>query len=232
MKRRIPALLFALALCLALCACGNTDSNTPSTPAVTNTPVDDAPTTSTPDVAPSEEGDFVRGTVADGTYTNTFLDLNITLPEGWTAADDEMIASVIGVGMDNLQNVTEEQMAIAVSGTIYDAVLFSDTGSSIMVMAEDLAATAGTTLLTAEAYAKLLHSNLQEMTDLDYELQEPTDFNLADTDYVRMDASIPSSGISQLYLFRWISGYMLSVSITSDSIEHCEALLANFQPLA
>ena len=234
MKHRIPALLLALALCLTLCACGGTDSNEPADNNIpaTDTPVTDAPATDTPDVDGSETGDFTRGTVADGVYINEFLGLNITLPDGWTAADDETIASVVSVGMDHLQNITEEQKAVAVSGTIYDAVLFSDTGFSIMVMAEDLATTAGTTLLTAEAYAELLHSNLQAMTDLGYELQEPTDFNLAGTDYVRMDASVPSTGVSQLYLIRWVSGYMLSVSVTADSIENCEALLANFQPLA
>ena len=228
MKRTLALLLAAMLLLSALSACGGDAA-----------PATDAPAADVPETAAPEDGeetaDVVRGSVENGVYTSDFAQLSISMPTGWTAADDEMIASAVGVGMDNLQNISEEEKAIAVSGTIYDAILLSpDQSENIMVMLEDLKTTAGTTLVTAETYAGILHDSLADMTGMDYVVEDPETVSLGGVDYVRMDSSVTvnSATISQTYLFRWVSDYMLTISITAQSAADCETLVANIQPLA
>ena len=69
---------------------------------------------------------------------------------------------------------------------------------------------------------------------MDYVVEDPATVTLAGDDYVRMDSSVTTSGVTvyQTYLFRWVSGYMLTISITAQSAEDCEALTACVQPLA
>ena len=238
MKRTLALLLAAMLLLSALSACGGDAAPATDAPAA-DTPATDAPAADVPETAAPEDGeetaDVVRGSVENGVYTSDFAQLSISMPTGWTAADDEMIASAVGVGMDNLQNISEEEKAIAVSGTIYDAILLSpDQSENIMVMLEDLKTTAGTTLVTAETYAGILHDGLADMTGMDYVVEDPEAVTLAGEDYMRMNASVSANGatVYQTYLFRWVSDYMLTITITAQSAEDCEALTACVQPLA
>ena len=239
MKRTLALLLAAMLLLSALSACGGEEtpaSDAPASPAPSAAvPETETPATDAPEESGEETADIVRGSVENGVYTSEFTGLSIALPENWSAANDEMIASAVGVGMDSLQNISEEEKAIAVSGTVYDAMLLSpDQTENIMVMLEDLNTTAGTTLITAETYAGILHDSLADMTGMDYVVGDPETVTLSGVDYVRMDSSVTvnSTTISQTYLFRWVSGYMLTISITAQSAADCETLVANIQPLA
>ena len=239
MKRTMALLLSAMLLLAALGGCGGEEAPASEAPASlapsTAVPETETPATDTPEESGEETADIVRGSVENGVYTSEFTGLSIALPENWSAANDEMIASAVGVGMDSLQNISEEEKAIAVSGTVYDAMLLSpDQTENIMVMLEDLNTTAGTTLITAETYAGILHDSLADMTGMDYVVEDPETVSLGGVDYVRMDSSVTvnSATISQTYLFRWVSDYMLTISITAQSAADCETLVANIQPLA
>ena len=239
MKRTLALLLAAMLLLSALSACGGEETPASDAPASlapsAAVPETETPATDAPEESGEETADIVRGSVENGVYTSEFTGLSIALPENWSAANDEMIASAVGVSMDSLQNISEEEKAIAVSGTVYDAMLLSpDQTENIMVMLEDLNTTAGTTLITAETYAGILHDSLADMTGMDYVVGDPETVTLSGVDYVRMDSSVTvnSTTISQTYLFRWVSGYMLTISITAQSAADCETLVANIQPLA
>ena len=158
MKRLIP-LLLVLILALSLTACAVSvpgvpkGSKTPETKApetaapttaapttaapTTEAPTTEAPTTETPATEPpapettEAKNDLpIRGSADKRAYVNQYLNLNITLPTGWTFYTEEQIAQVNSVTAQALEN-TDVAELIAKSGQFIDMLCSDVSGNNI-----------------------------------------------------------------------------------------------------
>ena len=117
--KKFAAVILALALAAGFSACGEdkpatdaTSSATQSASEPASAPADDA-SAPTDASAPSDDaaGGYVKGEkVSDTEYQSDFLNLKVTLPEGWVFATDEEIDAMNQQGQ---QMMTEDQQKAA-----------------------------------------------------------------------------------------------------------------------
>lgn len=202
MKLKTLSLLLAFVLVLTMfAACGsNSDSDTPAT--------DDAAATAPAEEAAEPPVGFSRGTISeDGkTYTNDFLGVSFTLPEGWEFADQDYI--------DNIMNAGAEYTGADVSelSSIYDMMAVNSAdNTNITVMFENLTLTPGAGSMTAEEYAGTLSEQLTSFEEFAYEASELTTKKLAGEDYVVLNTAVPDYGTYQDYYIRRIGDYMAAI---------------------
>ena len=99
-------------------------------------------------------------------YTNDYLGMKITLPEGWTPASDEKLAEYMHIGEDLLKDEGKYISEVAKQTSIYYASATEDmTGNGIIVMSEKSAGAAG-----VEDYIKALKSQLTSVTQMSYKV--------------------------------------------------------------
>ncbi len=149
MKRAIAALL-AAALVFSMAACGdskNTEKNETSAPQESTVNQGAEPE----EEEQEEEGAYEAGVWADNVYTNASLGMTFALPEGWEYGTSEVIAQIQSTGQE-VTGMTDEELEA--TGVIYDIYIYNPTtGSSIMMMAEDLSDYGN---ITAEEYISSL----------------------------------------------------------------------------
>lgn len=117
-----------------------------------------------------EDKALVRGSVADGVYTNDFADFKFNPGEGWTFASDDEILAMMDLTASEMNEDDKAEYELGKLKTIYDAMAVSDTGANIIVMYENLALTIGGTSYDEAAYAEVLTSGLDESTGYTYTL--------------------------------------------------------------
>ena len=105
--KKLLSLVLALAICLSLSACGG-----------------------------SSRAKLSRSTYNEETrtFTSAYTGLTCVVPEGWTAGDDEYMASEYydGITAEELRALTEEQLLEY--ETVYDYVVVSPTGKSFVAV--------------------------------------------------------------------------------------------------
>ena len=175
LTKKILALMLALAMLLALTACGakesaedkledSMDALEDSLEALEDSLDDLEGSTGTPgDVstedAPAEaSGDFQRGAVSGSTYTSDYIGIGLDLPAGWTYFDDAQIAEISGLTQDAIDNETVN--ASLENGTVvFDMYAMDGTGHSINICIENLGVLYGT-VLDEDGYFDIAESNL------------------------------------------------------------------------
>ena len=118
------ALLLAMMMVFALAACGNTDNKG------------------------NDAKEFARGSWAENVYTNDSLGLTVTVPENWEIADDEELAKLMGLTVENLSGEGISEEFLKAQNTYDMKAQDSELGSNVIVMAENLAVSAGGTAYT------------------------------------------------------------------------------------
>ncbi len=160
--------------------------------------------------------ELTRGIIEDNVYTSEYSGLKFTAPEGWVYASDEDIAEVAGIGADMLSEagmpVTEEMMK---QKDIYDMMAQDPaTGSSVMVMYENLAMSLGGTKVKEERYVDQSATMMSQTDAVKYEFGDITKESLGSEEYTLLPASMPDYNGVQYYYVRKIDKYMLGIIIT------------------
>lgn len=163
----------------------------------------------------NKNASFTRGTWNGSHYQNEFMALGLDLPEGWDAASDEEIAETMGIAAEQVVGgkFSEEYLK---AQSIYDAMVEdaeNETGTNIIIMAENLTLSVGGTEYDEKAYADAAAEQLLAQ-GIGYEIGEGSTVLFAGKEYYAMDASLYGGKMHQCYLFCKEGKYMTSVIIS------------------
>lgn len=178
---------------------------------------------------PAEED--IKGEWKDDVYTNRYLNLKFTLPEGWTASSDEEMLELMNLGselMENKAGLTSELLKVKV---VYNMMAAdSTTGSNIIVSMENLALTIGGTGIDEEAYAEAVASQLQAVDNFDYTIGERSQVEIAGGTFLKAPVTMNADGVTleQAYYLRRIGEYMAILMVTDTDNTGVDTLVSYF----
>ena len=160
--------------------------------------------------------ELVRGNWSGDVFTTEFAGLRFNMPSGWIAGTDEEIAELTGVAAGELSErgmkVSEKMLELT---TIYDmAATNMQTGSSVMLMYENLSMHIGGNRLTETQYLEGVMELLEE-TGLGYTFTSGVEeSSLAGETYMMLQGEISDFGISQSYHVKKIENFMVAIIVT------------------
>lgn len=166
-----------------------------------------------------------RGTWEGNTFTNSFADLTFEMPDGWVAATDEEIASLMGVGVEVLKDSGKNyNKTLLEMQNIYDMMAQDPTtGSNLMLMFENLSFAIGGTKVTEAEYADIVLSQLKE-TGMYTTFGEVKTETIGKHTYTVFSAANPDFQLSQDYLVRKEGSYMIGMVITAVGDADAESI--------
>lgn len=175
----------------------------------------------------ADDSRSVRGTVADGFYTNETFGIRFPITDNMSIMSERDMAHIQGAGSDYMENegvASAEQMEKANSGTLYDLAIYMEDGvSTISVCYENMDITnPGLLNPDEERYGKMLKYTLSQIESLKYEFREDSKITLGGKEYYRMDFNVNAMGVNvnQIYIFRREENYMISFIISyKDEME-------------
>lgn len=220
------ALILAMILCLLLAGCaaggnGNDTANQPDSTALSseqesNAAIEPAQEENTQEIA-SKSGELTRGVWDGNTYTSEYAGITFTMPENWISATDEQIASMMSVSVDIMSDagleVSEEMLQLQ---AIYDMMATDTlTGTSVLVMYENLAVVVGGSSYTEKQYLEEVSKQL-DTASMGNANEEITEETLCGNTYTVMKVELEVQDISatQYYYMRKIDKYMQGIIIS------------------
>lgn len=173
---------------------------------------------------------YVRGVWTDNIYSNEFVGLDFTMPEGWTLATDEELLSMLDTS--NEQFFDEEakenyDKAIEQASIFYDFMIVNlSTGENAIMSIEDLSKNLGTILVTADHYLDVTEEQLATIEGVEFEVIDRTEVRFANEDYIKMELSV-NGVMTQDYYVKKFGKYMVSfiVSYVKSNPDAITALL-------
>lgn len=155
---------------------------------------------------------YTPGVYTETGYESEFLGLRFTTPEGFALATEEELSQLMGVSMDNMENVSELQKKYAELVTVYEMMVTDETG---VVNGQIILEKTGVNVDTyIDAFTGQLES---QMSGMSVELDETaTDVEIAGATYKKLSADIESYGVvlTQDYYFRKVGDRMACMCIT------------------
>lgn len=221
--KRTTALIFVLGLFLTLLsACNAAPQQSPSpepSAAESSAPVEEtASPEPSEEISPSPEATetgIARGTWTDGVYTHDYAQLTFTLPEGWIAATDEDIASLMGQSVEILGDKQQWMIESAKLTTIYDMMAQDPaTGNNALVMFENLSLSPGGLDISEEDYLEIAEGQMSQMESMDYTFSEPYNATVNGVKYLIVRADEANNNFSQYYLMHKQDKYMVGIIIS------------------
>ncbi len=218
-KTRIILILLAALLCLS--ACGSKSS----TPADEPEFIDPTDFTGTDD---TKEG-IGRGEISGNTYRNDYVGLTVTLPDGWSFYDDEQIATVNNMTLENFKDTKMEE-TLKESGQVIDMFAVSNNQASninVLITTGGLAI-AGVSdeqifTLMEDVYKEQLEGS--NMTIKDYQVLKTTK-NGKEKAYLCMKVELEGVSFDEYQIYvRTNSDYIGIVTITLMEGEDFEPIL-------
>lgn len=231
MKKAIVALL-AATLVFSMAACGDSKSaDKTETSAPQESSVNQGAESAPEEEEAEEEGTYEAGVWTDNVYTNASLGMTFTLPEGWEYGTAEDIEQVQSSGQE-VTGLTDEELEA--TDVIYDIYIYNPTtGSSIMMMSEDLSDYGN---ITAEEYISSLSTQLQAYEDqgITYELGETQTKTLGATEFLLLDANAEYQGTSMYQCYGVTEKYGRMITIIAsgaagDGATECQGIIDSIQ---
>lgn len=110
-----------------------------------------------------QEDSLTHGTWNDHVYYNSYLNLSFQLPDGFIYANDEQLAKLMNITVEDISEGSELTKEILKQRVIIDmAVQQSDNGSGVNLVLEDLSAINGYQDLTEADYAEAAKDLLEK----------------------------------------------------------------------
>lgn len=150
-------------------------------------------------------GRFEPGSWNGAVYANRSLELSFHLPMGWSACTPEEMFANYGT----VEGVRNEM-----------AAQDGETGNNLLLMVQDLATVIGGGAMTAEAYARILRRQLEDMDELSYQFEEGCTTVLAGRTWWTLEANVcpadgnqERDGMRQLFLFHKLGTSMIAINV-------------------
>lgn len=171
------------------------------------------------------------GTWNDNTYTNDFLEVSYTLPDGWTKQTDEEILKTMELGSELMNDKGELTKKLAdLTSVTYLIATDPLTGNNAILMSEK--PLIGNVSL--DKYVESLKNNLKELESIDYEIGKETKEVINDLKYstLELTAKYNDVVINQKYFVRKNGKYFISTIITSTTgTDNISNIISNFKKL-
>lgn len=158
---------------------------------------------------------YVRGEWQETIYTNDFVGLTFTYPEGFTLLTDEELINMFEIQLDESEldeqkDSFEEAMKLAT--TFFDFTLMNyNTGENVMLMVEDLTKT-NSIDVTTDVYMDLFIDNLTSVLEYSYVIGNEYEVVIAGETYRVVDVTIEDMAIQKVYI-RKKSKYMIALTM-------------------
>ncbi len=233
MKKKWLCFMMAAGLIMNIAACGGsadtagtTAQSAETTKAEEETKAEEteaATAAESTEAAENEAGeDFATGTWEGNVFTNEWLNMKITFPDGITIMTEDDIKQVVGAGaevMVNSGDYSEAQLKLSEAMTVYDfMVTLPDGGSSVSLMYEKNLLGSQ---MDGEAYLNTVKDQLSAMADMQYECEDVETVDLAGNSFARLHTSAMGGAMYQDYYSMNKDGRLASmiVSYLPDSEE-------------
>ncbi len=168
--------------------------------------------------------EFERGTIENNVYTSDFANLKFTAPEGWEFANDEYIASMMGIGLDVIDKDDDLTKAMLEQASIYDAMCMEEsTGKNIIIMYENVAKEVpNPDSFTVDDYLDSVEQQFDTMANVTVTSNSDREnVTINGEDYIKKDIhmSYDEMGVevNQVYYVRKIGNYMLGIIASSGN---------------
>jgi len=155
-----------------------------------------------------------RGTWADDTYSNEYMDISFTQPEGWNHSTDEQMAGLFSLGSSALTEEGTFDYDLEKEQNIYDMFCMEPlSGDSIAIMYEKLLVD-----VTMEQYLDIVKVQVApEDSNDDMNFIDEGTVTIAGEEYNFFEIEYISTGARQTYAIRQISDHMTVILITDTS---------------
>lgn len=166
---------------------------------------------------------FDLGSVTDGVYTNEQSGLTVIVPEDWMIFTKEQLGQIGMEGYELLSDEQKVQFDLVKNKTKYAYAATGPDGSSIMFVAENMAASVMTMNVNEEGYISVLKQQMGA-GNIPYEFGEVTEFEAAGRTWKALPCY--AAGMTQYYLLHKIDGRMESFIISTGDEEKISELVA------
>ncbi|MGI6028765.1 MAG: hypothetical protein ACOX81_05110 [Candidatus Heteroscillospira sp.] len=201
------SVLFFLILSLLLCAaCGAPEATpTPAQPSDTPKP------------------HFESGVIEDSVYSNTYLKLSFTLPEDWSFLDQDEFLQRFD---DNFNQVASELEvgSLPENSTYYEFYAQGQSGESIVMTVENLAAHDGGKLLTVKDFVATLSEQFAQLTSVNYTIGESYTQHLAGRDMIILPLEVSDVELMQHCCVFRSGDYMVTLTFSAQDAQELASL--------
>ena len=173
---------------------------------------------------------LTKGGWNDGVYTNDFSGISFELPEGWVAATDEELASLMGIAADSLEDDQQWILEAAEQAAMYDALAQDpERGNNVLIYFGNLSVIGGAEGLSEEDYLEMTKQLLTGMEQYQYTFDEPYKTTIGGKAYLAVRAEEVNQGLAQYYLIRIQDGYVVGITVTIIDETNIDEIIAYFK---
>ena len=167
---------------------------------------------------------YTRGSFTDIGYESEFVGFRYTTPEGFTLADEEELASMMGITLEAMgDDATEAQKKYAELTTVYEMMVTDATGACNMNMTMDKQ------VMAVDKYVDLFKEQAEAFTTMEVVLNDGEEnVEIAGTTYKKLSATVSAYGMSmnQEYYIAKVGDRMVSMAVTYiDGMEDAKDVL-------
>ena len=162
----------------------------------------------------NNEEEISAGVWNGNVYTNEFLDIKYTIPEGWTYSSKEELADLMNISLDFVSDITnnsEYKKELAKQVTVYYLTASNpNTGDNVQVVSEKTVMD-----VTEEYYINNLTEQFTKMEAIKYEILDSSSEKLGKYDYKTITIKASDYNIYQRVYVRKSGKYIINIIITS-----------------
>lgn len=211
MRKRFIYILLAAAITIGTAACSPKKQTAPKVPETNEHEV----------IVVDENDGFVMGTWEGRTFTNTWLGLSLTLPEGSYIYTDEDMSLIVGAGQEVLVNngtYTDDQLREGNIITIYDFMAaLPDSQSVVQLLYENTRYNAKGKDISAGEYLDEIAGQLTAISDIDVEIGEKEEAELAGKTFTKLSIAIDQKCVDYYCLRLGNRMVTLAINYTPES---------------
>lgn len=237
--KKIIAIAMALAMMMAIVACGSPSAGGSSneTQAVTEAATEAATEGATETEVQEESAAVELGTIEGSVYENEFLGIGAKLPDDWTFSTAEEIAEINGIVVDSL-NDEKMKEAIEKNSQFYDMMAASeDQLSNINIVVQELGVLQGLAISDMEESLKASEDAtvkaLEDMgaEDVVFEIDRGQEFPAEGYSCGVIKSKIMGLEMNQRLILFKTGNYMATVTVTAIDRDDTKEILDCFYSL-
>ena len=222
--KRIAALIMALVMVFALCACSSDDDAKGKVEPGTTAPVAEE--------SAAPEKSLELGSVTGGKYENDYFGFGCELDDQWTYASEDQLLSMVQATADfvNDDNVKDEILS---ADMFYDMmVYFYDGVTNINVVVQNIGVAYGALLDEETMVDETIKVMPEQLATASMDVQScehvTVEFAGADHDGILTHSTVNGSDMYQLQTFVKVGKYVSVITMSSPLEENLEAMLGFF----
>ena len=155
----------------------------------------------------SDKKEISLGSWNENTYTNEFLGLTYSNPDGWVRYTDEQIKDIMKLGSE-LIDASEISKKLSELTSVTYMMSSSANGSNVILMSEKPIVS-----MSEKTYAETLKTQLENQQALDYVLSDIKNETINGKEFVTIEASVQN--INQKYYIYKVDNYIVSLIMTA-----------------